>query len=237
MYHSGGSGGIFSGAGRAVGVGCEDAHRATRSGGRGENRRLLRDMPGRPARRRTRGTVVHRTAVPWLADCGLGRRPAGSMAGRRSGRGRRLVPAGTAGQGEPGPGQSGPRGAPGGTAARSGPHLAAARGGPSGRPWTFGGQRSRARWHRRRGFRSFGRGRTRACGRATRDGRGQAGRRNARPATRASRAGGCWLFAGVMERAGARGVYRAGPRALQRAQRRAPRPPHRTRGLGRTADT
>jgi len=88
---------------------------------------------------------------------------------------------------------------------------------------------------RRRGLRPFDGGGARAGGRAARDGRAHGGRGSAGTAPRGSRAEGRGLLAGVLDRAGARGVHRAGGGAVRRAQRRPARPGDRARGLGRAA--
>ena len=82
--------------------------------------------------------------------------------------------------------------------------------------------------------RARGRG-ARAGGRAAGDGHPRDGRRSAGPAARDRRREGLGVLAGVLDRAGARGVHRAGGGALRRAQRRSARPGDRARGLGRTA--
>ena len=219
-------------------VGCEDAHRASRPGGRGHDPRLLRGLPGGPADGRTRGAVVHRTAVPGLADRWLGRRPAGSLGWSRARR-RARSRAGT--------GWSCPTWR---TSTRPNwtlvVHPAQRRHGlgrallrhaaaPGGGARAFGAQRRRTPRRRRRGLRAFGGGGARAGGRAARHGRARDGRRAARPAARDRRAGGGGLLAGVVDRTRARGVPRAGGGAVRRAQRRPARSAHRAGGLGRAA--
>ena len=180
--------------------------------------------------------MVHRAAIPRLADRRLGRRPAGTLAGpgpRWLGSG--LVQAGAARPGEPRPGRTDARGRPGAAAARAGSRPAGALSGPGGGERAFGAQRPGALRQRRRALRAFGRGGARAGGRATRDGRTRGGRRPARRAAPDRRAGGGGLFAGVVDRPGARGFPRPGGGAVCRAQRRPARSADRTRGLGRAA--